>query len=154
MSSPSAAVPQPKPLTLAVILFPLVQPLDFIGPCDLLTPLSPSRLASASPQLPSAYSLEISYLSTTLDPVEMAGGLKVVPTMTYDEADGKAWDVILVPGGRGARPWLESNERARRWLGKEAGHVERARWVITGQFRSAPTLEEGSCAYGQAVVSS
>jgi hypothetical protein len=135
-SIPPSAMPALVPLSMAIILFDLVQPLDFIGPCDLLTPLQPSRLAESNSAELTPYSLTISYLAPTLEPITMAGGLQVIPTMTFDEADGKEWDVILVPGGRGARPWLESNARARRWLGTEAGHVEKARWVLTGEFGS------------------
>ena len=119
---------------MAVILFDLVQPLDFIGPCDLLTPLSPSRLAESDSLNLTPPSLTITYLGPTLEPITMAGGLQVVPTMTYDEADKKEWDVLLIPGGRGARPWLDSNARARAFL--QAGHVERARWVLTGRSLS------------------
>lgn len=88
----------PKPLKMAIILFPEVQPLDFIGPADLLTPLQIERLTQSDSIALSPYSLTISYLAETKDPLTMAGGLKVVPDMTYDEAQGKEWDVVLVPG--------------------------------------------------------
>lgn len=88
----------PKPLTMAIVLFPEVQPLDFIGPADLLTPLQIDELNKRDSVALSPYSLTISYLAETKEPLMMAGGLCVVPDMTYDEAQGKEWDVLLVPG--------------------------------------------------------
>lgn len=95
-------------LSLACVLFPLVQPLDFIGPCDILGGLAPpppssSATAPATTQLP--VNLTITYIAESRQPLKMRGGLEVVPQLTFDEADreGREFDIILVPGSPSSR---------------------------------------------------
>lgn len=92
----------PRVFSLACVIYPLVQPLDFIGPCDILGGLAPPPPSSSSPvpgpELP--VNIVITYIAESLQPVAMRGGLEVVPQLTFDEADreGRSFDIILVPG--------------------------------------------------------
>ena len=88
------------PLRLAVCLFPGVTALDYQGPIEVLGFLSPKRLGSTMrgrfPE-PPPYSLETSYLSHNLEPVEPISGPLVLPNALYTTTD--QYDIILVPGG-------------------------------------------------------
>ncbi|KAL7957672.1 class I glutamine amidotransferase-like protein [Trichoderma compactum] len=87
------------PSKIAVALYSGFQALDVFGPLDALNILSFTN------------PLELSLLSTTLDPVSTilgnapspgAIGQSIVPTHTYQDAP-KDIEVLLVPGGKGTR---------------------------------------------------
>ncbi|KAL6801364.1 class I glutamine amidotransferase-like protein [Trichoderma sp. SZMC 28013] len=87
------------PSKFAVALFSGFQALDVFGPLDALNILSLTN------------PLELSLLSTTLDPVSTlignapspgAIGQSIVPTHTYQDAP-KDIEVLLIPGGKGTR---------------------------------------------------
>lgn len=96
-------MPSDKPPTkYGVVLFPNFQLLDVAGPLDILNILAKS------------HSLSLAILSSTLEPVStlpiIEGDLtspsfsqSIVPTHTFDSAPDDI-EVLLVPGGRGARP--------------------------------------------------
>jgi len=97
MSSSSAA-----PTKYGVVLFPNFQLLDIAGPLDILNILAQS------------HKLSLSILSSTLQPVSTLPIIEgdcisptfsqsIVPTHTFDEPPEDI-EVLLVPGGRGARP--------------------------------------------------
>ncbi|KAG6808957.1 hypothetical protein H0H92_002244 [Tricholoma furcatifolium] len=89
------------PLNFGVILYPGFQALDVFGPLDAL-----NTLALISP-----HPLTLSIIASTLDPVStkpppstapaIAVSQSVVPTHTF--ANAPPLDVLLIPGGRGAR---------------------------------------------------
>jgi putative intracellular protease/amidase len=88
------------PLRLAVCLFPGVKALDYQGPMEVLGYLSLKKLNDTMrgqfPK-PPPYSLDTSYLSHNLEPVEPISGPLVLPNALYNTTD--QYDVILVPGG-------------------------------------------------------
>ncbi|KAF7973439.1 hypothetical protein HWV62_15132 [Athelia sp. TMB] len=94
------------PLRLAVCLFPSVTALDYQGPMELLGFLSPQNLertrSRVFPTQP-AYSIETDYLSHSMNPIVPVSGPHVMPTGTYGGTHTQ-YDIILVPGGPGARP--------------------------------------------------
>lgn len=65
----------------------------------------------------------------------MSNGMSVVPQMTYDNAmaEDQEWDVVLIPGGSGARPWFESNKGTRDFLVKVG---PKCKYVLTGKSLS------------------
>jgi putative intracellular protease/amidase len=75
---------------------------DYQGPVELLGILSSKNrqraLNGVSKDLPDL-SIEFTYLSHTLDPVEPTAGPRILPSLTYDEAK-QQFDIILVPGGK------------------------------------------------------
>ncbi|KAJ7187951.1 class I glutamine amidotransferase-like protein [Mycena filopes] len=93
-------------LQVAVCLFPRVTTTDYQGPVELLGILSSKNrqraLNGVSKDLPDL-SLEFTYLSHTLDPVEPTAGPRIVPDKTYDEAQ-EQFDIILIPGGPNVNP--------------------------------------------------
>lgn len=81
--------------TIAIALFPNVEELDFAGPWEVL-----SFWARQYPDDGAA----VFTVADTLDPIECAKGLRVLPDHTWDDAP--AFDVLLWPGGKGTRPQL------------------------------------------------
>ena len=121
-----------RELTIAVCLFPDLTALDYQGPVELLGFLKQENIISRRfPTVPK-YTLRITYLSHTLDPVPSSPGPDAVPQETYRNTidNNNQFDIILVPGGssnppslsisrpncnltalgRGARPELVSND--------------------------------------------
>ncbi|KAJ7217761.1 class I glutamine amidotransferase-like protein [Mycena pura] len=93
-------------LQVAVCLFPGVTTTDYQGPVELLGILSAKNrqraLSGVSQDLPDL-SIEFTYLSHTLDPVEPTAGPLALPSLMYDAAQ-EQFDIILVPGGPNVNP--------------------------------------------------
>jgi len=90
-----------QPFRLAVCLFSGVTALDYQGPIELLKFISPRYLSSSRSVIfpsPPAYSIEVTYLSHNLDPIEPAAGPLILPDALYDTTTTQ-YDIILVPGG-------------------------------------------------------
>lgn len=105
MSDPA---PSSKPLRIGALVFPGFQALDLFGPLDIFNTMSLK------------HPIELSLLSTTLDPVSTATlpgqvGQSVLPTATLDNAPAD-FDLLIVPGGHGTRlsvdPYVEYIARA------------------------------------------
>ena len=115
-------------LRVAIPIFPLVLPLDFVGPLDVFNTIVPEKAAAKG----LSFAIKSTIVAQTLDPVHGAAGLKFVPDMTFDAAEEEQWDAVLVPGGSGARPWLDSNKPVREFLVKM---VPKCKIVFTGPPR-------------------
>jgi len=90
-----------QPLRLAVCLFPGVTALDYQGPMELLGFISPKNLNGSRNDIfpePLLYSIDATYLSHDLEPVEPTSGPQVLPNLSYGAAVSQ-YDIILVPGG-------------------------------------------------------
>ncbi|MET8573392.1 DJ-1/PfpI family protein [Streptomyces sp. NPDC005012] len=105
-----------------ILLFDSVQELDFAGPWEVFATSSGLRDGADDVVLVAEHS----------GPVRCSQGMRVLPDHTFD--GHPPLDVVLVPGGRGAREEQTRNERVTGWL---AGTAERATWVVgvcTGAF--------------------
>ncbi|KAF8591045.1 class I glutamine amidotransferase-like protein [Ramaria rubella] len=92
-----------KVLELALCLFPNVTALDYQGAVELLDFISPQ--GSRNRGISSPHLVRVTYLSHTLEPVIPGAGPKVLPERIYDDITGnEQFDIIFIPGGRGARP--------------------------------------------------
>jgi putative intracellular protease/amidase len=93
-------------LHFACVLFPLVQPLDLLGPVEVLNSLKPGyRGNDPNP----SFSITCTIVADTLEPVMMSGDTQIIPQMTFKEAKERKWNGVLVPGGLGVRPTYESS---------------------------------------------
>ncbi|MCJ1479214.1 hypothetical protein MMC13_007899 [Lambiella insularis] len=94
-----------EPLSIGVLLFPHFQALDVFGPLDALNILSESRPLTLSLIAPTLDPQPTSSASSPTSPSPTFTQL-ILPTHTY--ATAPPLDVLLVPGGPGARaPTLE-----------------------------------------------
>ena len=97
-----------RELTIAVCLFPDLTALDYQGPVELFGFLKQENIISRRfPTVPK-YTLRITYLSHTLDPVPSSPGPDAVPQETYRNtiSNNNQFDIILVPGGSSNPPSL------------------------------------------------
>ncbi|KAK1922905.1 class I glutamine amidotransferase-like protein, partial [Papiliotrema laurentii] len=132
---PTMALQLPRHVKVGFVLFPLAFPLDWSGPLDVFNTLRPDSPIAASSDL----SVSSTLLAADLYPVEMTGGWSVVPQQTFSEALKEEWDIILVPGGRGARPWDENNAPAQEFIKAIAPNVKYLLTVCTGSWLVAHT---------------
>jgi transcriptional regulator GlxA family with amidase domain len=108
--------------TYGLLVFDDAEELDFVGPWEVFT-------ASAAQRDQGDRAVLVAERS---GPVRCAKGMRVVPDRTFD--DHPELDVLLVPGGRGARVTQIGNAALTGWIAKTA---ERADWVAsvcTGTF--------------------
>ncbi|KAI9633370.1 class I glutamine amidotransferase-like protein [Dioszegia hungarica] len=128
----------PKVLQVGVVLFNGALPLDFIGPSSILSALSPSSIERNSIETP--YAFEITNLGETLDDVTCTGNLNIRPGKTYaDVREGRAkMDIMLLPGGVGARPW-NASQALKAFIKWGAGSAEYTLTVCTGSWLLADT---------------
>jgi cyclohexyl-isocyanide hydratase len=89
--------PVDRPLRVGILLFDGVEPLDAIGPAQVLWSLGTAR-GLVDPFAP----LEVHLVAETAEPVKAGHGLVIHPTTTYAEVG--PLDVLIVPGGSGNDP--------------------------------------------------
>ncbi|MEU9981878.1 DJ-1/PfpI family protein [Streptomyces sp. NPDC050856] len=108
--------------TYGILLFDTAEELDFAGPWEVLTTSSALRDGADDTVL----------ISERDAPVRCAKGMRVLPDHTLD--NHPALDVLLVPGGRGARETEPHNRRVTDWIAETSA---RSAWVVgvcTGAF--------------------
>ncbi len=108
--------------TYGILLFDTVEELDFAGPWEVFTTSAVLREGVDRALL----------LAERPGPVHCAKGMRVLPDHTLD--DHPPLDVLLVPGGSGARETEPHNARVTTWISTQAA---RAGWVVgvcTGAF--------------------
>lgn len=112
-----------RTLSVVVMLFEGVQPLDVAGPVDVFS--TAARFVGSANQPP--------YVVTTASlggaPVRCAGGLHLVPDL--DLLDVGDPDILLVPGGPGVE---DADGRLAGWLRERAPQAKRVVSVCTGAF--------------------
>ncbi|MEU9019087.1 DJ-1/PfpI family protein [Actinomadura sp. NPDC048394] len=122
--------------TYGLLVFEDAEELDFAGPWEVFTASAMLRERDDRAVL----------VAERSGPVRCAKGMRVVPDCTFD--DHPELDVLLVPGGRGARVTQIGNAAVTGWIAKTS---ERADWtasVCTGSF----LLHEAGPAKGRRVA--
>lgn len=110
---------------VGIILFENVEVLDFCGPFEVfsVTRLNEEKRREAlSP-------FNVFLVAETKEPVLATGGMKVLPD--YDLDDCPRLDVLVVPGGWGARKEM-NNDHLLRWIANRSRRVETLTSVCTG----------------------
>jgi transcriptional regulator GlxA family with amidase domain len=108
--------------TYGLMVFDDAEELDFVGPWEVF----------------SASSMERDHTDTVVliaerdMPVRCAKGLRVLPDHTFD--DHPPLDVLLVPGGKGARTAQMVNPVATGWISKVAAEAQWVTSVCTGSL--------------------
>ncbi|MFG3438282.1 DJ-1/PfpI family protein [Nonomuraea sp. NPDC047897] len=100
--------------TYGLLIFDIAEELDFAGPWEVFTCSAMLRDGTDRAVL----------VAERPDPVRCSKGLRVLPDHTFD--DHPPLDVLLIPGGRGAREVQPHNPVVTDWIARTA---ERAAWV-------------------------
>ncbi|MGI5346881.1 DJ-1/PfpI family protein [Streptomyces sp. CA-250714] len=106
--------------TYGLLVFDEAEELDFVGPWEVFTASAMLRDWADTAVL----------VAERRDPVRCNKGMRVVPDHTLD--DHPALDVLLVPGGRGAREVQPHNPVVTGWIGKTAEQTDWVLGVCTG----------------------
>ena len=124
------------PIPLGILLFDNVEVLDFAGPFEVFSLAKHSQGGNA---------FAVTTLSETGKPVTACNGLVVLPTASFDTAPD--FEVLIVPGGYGARVEQVNNPAVLDWLKVQAGKTKLIASVCTGAFLLAKAgLLEGRAA--------
>ena len=115
MSSANSAA-----FTVGIVLFPDAEELDWAGPYEVF--------GMASKTLENVRVVTVAERS---DPVRCFNGLRVLPD--YSFADAPELDLVLVPGGQGARTEID-NSAMTTWLAKIAPRCQWLTSVCTGSL--------------------
>ena len=107
--------------SIAIILFPAVEELDFVGPWEVF-----SYLRSLEPETCTVFTV-----SEHGGEVRCAKGLRVIAGYSFDTAPRA--DIILVPGGMGTRTEVD-NPRIIDYIRRAGAEAELATSVCTGAF--------------------
>ncbi|MBE1532790.1 DJ-1/PfpI family protein [Actinomadura algeriensis] len=102
--------------TYGLLVFEDAEELDFAGPWEVFAVSAMLRDAGDATML----------IAEAAEPVRCAKGMRVVPDRTF--GDHPDLDVLLVPGGRGARVTQPHNASVTGWIAETAG---RAAWVTS-----------------------
>ncbi|MBT2206592.1 MULTISPECIES: DJ-1/PfpI family protein [Actinomadura] len=108
--------------TYGLLIFDKAEELDFVGPWEVFTASAMVRDEGDRAVL----------IAETTGPVRCAKGMRVLADHTLD--DHPDLDVLLVPGGYGAREVQPHNETVTGWIGRTAADVDWVTSVCTGSF--------------------
>ncbi|GGT61338.1 AraC family transcriptional regulator [Actinomadura citrea] len=108
--------------TYGLLVFENAEELDFVGPWEVFTASAMVRDQGDKAVL----------VAERTEPVRCNKGMRVVPDHTLD--DHPKLDVLLVPGGRGARETQPNNPSVTGWIAKVAEQADWVTSVCTGSF--------------------
>jgi transcriptional regulator GlxA family with amidase domain len=106
--------------TVALLLFPDVEVLDFAGPFEVFS-------VAAQERAPAAF--RVVTVAADDAPLHAIGGLKVVPDFTLETAPQA--DILLIPGGNGSRRAMQ-DPRILKWVAAQAEGAEIVASICTG----------------------
>jgi transcriptional regulator GlxA family with amidase domain len=108
--------------SVLIVLFDEVQSLDVTGPLEVF--------ANARDHAGNhAYHVRTASLGGT--PIRTSSGLRITPDTDLAAAHGQAWDLLLLPGGHGAR---HPDPELTTWIRANAPRAARLASVCTGAF--------------------
>ena len=113
----------PASKTVALLLFPDVEVLDFAGPFEVFS------LASALIDPSPWRVVTVADSRAGAGPLNTIGGLRVTPD--HDLVSCPAADILLVPGGMGSRVAM-TDEHLLAWVGRQAKHAQIVASICTG----------------------
>jgi transcriptional regulator GlxA family with amidase domain len=107
--------------SIAIVIFPVVEELDFVGPWEVF-----AFLRSLEPE-----SCDVFTVSEQGGEVRCAKGLRVLADHSFESAPTA--DIVLVPGGMGTRTEID-NPRMVEYIRRAAAGAEVTTSVCTGSF--------------------
>jgi len=105
---------------IGIVIFDGVEELDFVGPWEVLKAAAEHR-----------GNAEILLIAPTMDQIVCEKGMRILPDCSFDTAPNI--DVVIVPGGSGARKELD-NKPTVAWLRDTAAGCDWVTSVCTGAF--------------------
>lgn len=122
------AAPRPRlPLTVGILLYDDVQPLDIAGPLDVF--------GASNGHVSPAPAYRMHMLGRTNKPVVAENGLRLSPEFALEDAP--ALDTLVIPGGAGARRVLAGDSKFLGWLHQQQSTTRRMVSICTGAFALA-----------------
>ncbi|MGZ9792686.1 DJ-1/PfpI family protein [Bacillus atrophaeus] len=111
--------------SVGILLFDDVEVLDFAGPFEVfsVTAVTDQKGDERKP-------FSVKTISETGEPVKARNGLTVSPDYSIEQAP--AFDILIVPGGPGARNTEIHNDRLIDWIKERSASVELLLSVCTG----------------------
>lgn len=123
MQDTTYAPSAPKQRLVGILLFDDVEVLDFAGPFETF---SIAQNKSGTPPF------KVITVSQEGTPITAVGGLTVLPS--YSFATCPRLDVLIVPGGKGARSQQLYNPALLQWVTHQSAQAEYVASVCTGAF--------------------
>jgi len=111
--------------TVAILIFPGVEVLDFTGPLEVFCAAQGAG-DSAGERL-----MQVFTVAESREPLRCANPMTVVADYTLE--DCPPFDILVVPGGIGTRKAVERPELVA-WIARRAGEIELTTSVCTGSF--------------------
>jgi transcriptional regulator GlxA family with amidase domain len=111
--------------TVAILLFPEVEVLDFAGPFEVF---------AVTDELRGYDTFDVITVAETSAPIRARNGLRVLPDHTFTTCPRP--DLLIIPGGFGTRALLK-NEPVLAWIRTQAASAELVMSVCTGAFMLA-----------------
>jgi transcriptional regulator GlxA family with amidase domain len=108
--------------TVAILLFPDVEVLDFAGPFEVF---------AVTDELRGYYTFNVITVAETVAPIRARNGLQVLPDHSFTTCPSP--HVLIIPGGFGTRALLK-NEPVLAWLRTQTASAELVMSVCTGAF--------------------
>ncbi len=113
-----------KQWTVGILLFDEIEVLDFAGPFEVFSVTTYEDFTTRA--------FIVSTISETGEMIYARNGLKVQPEYSFDNAP--SFDIIVVPGGPGARETQIHNRRVIEWIANQMTNVNIMTSVCTGAF--------------------
>lgn len=113
-----------KQWNVGILLFDEVEVLDFAGPFEVFS------VTTYEDFITNAF--HVSTISETGERIIVRNGLKVDPDYSFDTAP--EFDIVVIPGGPGARETQVNNPRAIEWVKEQKSKVNIMTSVCTGSF--------------------
>lgn len=124
----------PKKRAVGIVIYPGVETLDFAGPYEVFslahTHDAVPGHAEQGMMGPMRRVFDVRVVAATTQPVAFAGGLKVVPTDTFESCPQV--DVLVVPGG--GHGGAAADKALVAWVSTQAVKAELVTSVCTGSF--------------------
>ncbi|WP_090676228.1 DJ-1/PfpI family protein [Paenibacillus tianmuensis] len=116
-----------KKWSVGIFVFNDVEVLDFAGPFEVF---SVTEYSDQDMDTPESNPFLVKLVSETGELIHACNGLKVQPDYSFDNAPH--FDILVIPGGIGAREKEIYNEKVIQWISQRMGNVELMLSVCTG----------------------
>ncbi|MFZ7103967.1 MAG: DJ-1/PfpI family protein [Peptococcaceae bacterium] len=111
-------------ITIGILIFPMVEELDFVGPFEVLSYLNKIRPGST----------KVLLIAENKEPIQAFNGMRVIPDADLDECP--QLDILVIPGGKG-RMEAMYNEKIKKFILKQEPRARYITSVCTGAFMLA-----------------